>query len=365
MLTEVVNSPTLSAVDNSFFAALAVAAAAAGDHQAAECALAKLRGRDLARLPRSSSWLVTMYGIVEAAHLLGDAQLSARAYDLLRPFAGLPMMASLAVTCFGSVQHALGVASLTMGDADQAVAHLRDAVQHNLALGHWPAVLAARLRCAEALARRGHSGDESEAHEQRARAEDVAAMLGLAVRVGPAAREAPAHAATCARRGRRWRIEVGTRAVLVDHSVGMLHLAVLTANPGVEIAAIELAAGVDALGRASASSGMPPQRVLDRTAVQQYRQRLSQLGAEIDDPEPGGGGRPARAERDWLLAELAAGTGLSGRPRAFSDSKERARLAVGKAIRRALTQVERADAIVGAHLRAGIHTGNHCCYRPA
>jgi hypothetical protein len=359
-----VNSPTLSAVDNSFFAALAVAAATAGDRQAAEGALARLRGQAPAELPRSSSWLVTMYGMVEAAHLLGDAKASARAYELLRPFAGLPMMASLAVACFGSVQHALGVASLTTGDADRAVAHLREAVHRNLALGHWPAVLASRLRCAEALARRGRPGDESEAHEQRARAEEVAKMLGLAVHVGPAAPGSPAHAASCTRHGRRWRIEVGARAVLVDHSVGVLHLAVLTANPGVEIAAIDLVAGLDALRHAPGRGGMSAQPVLDRTARQQYRQRLAQLGSEIGDREPGGGARLARAERDWVLAELAASTGLGGQPRAFSDSKERARLAVGRAIRRAVTHIERADAVVGAHLRSGLHTGNYCCYRP-
>jgi len=45
---------------------------------------------------------------VEAAYLLVDVDLSARAYDLLRPYARLPMMASIGVACFGSVQHALG-----------------------------------------------------------------------------------------------------------------------------------------------------------------------------------------------------------------------------------------------------------------
>ena len=155
MLDALVNSPTLSVVDNSYFAALAVAAALAGDRRKAAGALAALCGRDLADLPRSSSWLVTMNGIVEAAHLLGDAGISARAYELLKPFADLPMMASLGVACFGSVQHALGVAALTTGDVDRAAVHLRAAVDRNLALAHWPAVVASRLRYAQALGLRG------------------------------------------------------------------------------------------------------------------------------------------------------------------------------------------------------------------
>src|SRR5437764_609853 len=131
MLTELVNSPTLSATDNSTLAALAVAAALAGDRSAATSALARLCGTDLAALPRSSSWLVSMNGIVEAAHLLADADTSGRAYELLSPYADLPMVGSLAVACFGSVQHALGVAALTAGELDRAVAHFHAAVRQN------------------------------------------------------------------------------------------------------------------------------------------------------------------------------------------------------------------------------------------
>ncbi|MEV5557401.1 hypothetical protein AB0L44_27425 [Nonomuraea wenchangensis] len=59
---------------------------------------------------------------------------SARAYALLSPYAGLPVIGSLGVVCFGSVEHPLGMAALTMGDLDLAVRHLRAAVQANLAL---------------------------------------------------------------------------------------------------------------------------------------------------------------------------------------------------------------------------------------
>ena len=87
MLAERVRSPALSAVDNSAVAGLAVAAALGGDARTAASCLAMLRGSDLARLPRSSSWLVTMNGIVEAAYLVEDAEIAAEAYELLRPYA--------------------------------------------------------------------------------------------------------------------------------------------------------------------------------------------------------------------------------------------------------------------------------------
>jgi tetratricopeptide (TPR) repeat protein len=351
MLTASVDSPTLSELDNSLFAALAVASATAGDHRTAERLLATLRGS----LPRSTNWLVTMFGIVETAHLLGNVHASARAYEMLVPFADLPMMAGFAVACFGSVHHALGVASLTMGEVDRAVDHLREAVHRDLALGHWPAVIASRRRYAQALTLRG---DSAAAQSQLAQAEEVAASLGIS--------GVSSGRAKCTRQDRRWRIELGPRTALVDHSVGMLHLAVLLANPDVEIAAVDLVAGLDPQAQAARTAS--PQPVLDRTAIQRYRQRLVELRDEIDRLDAEGNtdtSAPARVERDWVLAELGASTGLSGRPRAFADEQERARLAVGKAIRRALTHIERADATVGAHLRAAVHTGIRCWYRPA
>jgi hypothetical protein len=180
MLRETANSPTLSAVDNAPVAALAVAAAAAGDEREAAGALARLRGRDLALLPRSSSWLVSMYGIVESAFLLSDVESAQAAYALLTPFAGLPMTASLAVACFGSVQHALGVAMLTAGETGRAAGHFRAAVRDNLALAHWPAAAMSRARLAQAL-----GPSSAEAGRELATATREAAELGMTLPAAP------------------------------------------------------------------------------------------------------------------------------------------------------------------------------------
>ena len=160
MLHEWVHSPALSPVDNSAVAALAAAAALHGDRRSAASSLAALRGTSLASLPRSSSWLVTMNGVVEAAYLLGDADLSAEAYSLLRPYAHLPMVGGLGVTCFGATEQALGIASLTLGQPDRAIDHLRSAVQQNQALAHWPAAVSSPAHSpAQALTLRGQPGD--------------------------------------------------------------------------------------------------------------------------------------------------------------------------------------------------------------
>jgi len=89
----------------------------------------------------------------------------------------------------------------------------------------------------------------------------------------------------CTRYGLRWRIECGHRSVLVEHSVGLLHLAVLIANPGQEIPALDLAAGVAVARNAAHSVSTSAQPVLDSEAMREYRRRLSWLSTEIDDFE--------------------------------------------------------------------------------
>ncbi|MGI5237303.1 hypothetical protein [Dactylosporangium sp. CA-139066] len=326
MLERLVHAPTLSAVDNAYFAVHAVAAAEAGDRRTAAGALARLRGPSLKELPHSASWLVTMHGIVEAARLLGDADLADEAYELLLPHAERPSMVSLGVACFGSVHHALGVAAATAGRCDAAAEHLARAVEHNRALGHWPA-----------------------AEESRRALE----------RLEPAQ---PGRA-TCVRERQHWRLGWGERGALVENSVGMLHLAVLLANAGTEIPAVELAMGVTALAQA-AGQRTSPQAVLDQEAMRRYRTRVADLQREMESTSDARRAAAARRESEALLAELAGSVGIGGRSRRFVDNAERARVAVGKAIRRAIARVEEADAALGRHLRESVHTGRQCSYRP-
>jgi hypothetical protein len=367
MLSDGVHSPALSAVDDSSVAALAVAAAAAGDLRTAASCLAALRARDLALLPRSSSWLVTMNGIAEAAHLLDDAATAALAYELLHPYADLPMIGGLGITCFGSTHQALGVASLTGRQPDRAVAHLQSAVQHNIALGHWPAVVSARQRLAQALRLRGRPEDLDAAERELAAAAAEALALGIARPAEPVAVAPAGGRAECAREGRKWRVRLRDRSVLVEDSIGMLHLAVLVGNPRQDIPAADLAAGLAVIAGPAGPAGAG-QPVLDQQALGEYRVRLTLLADQISDLETAGAVEEAgrvRAERDWIAGQLAAAAGFAGRTRSFPDDGERARVAVGKAIRRALARIADADPVIGEHLRQTVHTGVRCSYWPA
>jgi hypothetical protein len=292
-IAELVDSPTLRPMANAQRAVFALAAAAAGDQSTAERELSSLRRSALTDGPRSSTWLAAMYGIVEAAYLLNDADTATRAYELLRRYADVPVVSGLAALCLGSVQHTLGVAALSTGQLDQAVTHLRVAVQDNLALRHWPAVVMSRVRYAQALRRRGHAADVSQARNALTAARAEADFLGLPM---PRYNE---RSVSFHREGERWLVRHGGRILVLPSTVGMFHLAVLLANPGREIPAVELVSGLNTL----------------RTA-------------------------------------------------GSSNEQELARLAVSKAIRRAIKAIGQADAQLGAHLGSTVKTGTQCSYRP-
>jgi hypothetical protein len=159
---------------------------------------------------------------------------------------------------------------------------------------------------------------------------------------------------------------MGELSVLVRNSRGMQHLAVLTANPERDIAAVTLVSGALAGERdRRVSPGAQP--VLDDLARRRYERRLSELAEAITENEVAGNAARCEAlagEREWLLRELAAAAGLGGRTREFATNEERARVAAGKAIRRAIEHIGRTAPAIGEHLRHRVHTGRYCVYLP-
>ncbi len=66
-----------------------------------------------------------------------------------------------------------------------------------------------------------------------------------------------------------------------------------------------------------------------------------------------------------MRRQQATAAGFAGRTRSFPGQEERARVAVGKAIRRAMVRITQADPVIGEHLRQAVHTGVRCSYWPS
>ncbi|MEU4160094.1 hypothetical protein [Actinoplanes sp. NPDC026670] len=105
-----------------------------------------------------------------------------------------------------------------------------------------------------------------------------------------------------------------------------------------------------------------PQPVLDEAARREYRRRLSELTAQIEASDAAGDA--ARSEKLAQEQELAAASGFGGRVKGFVTDEERARVAVGKAIRRAICSIGRSDPLLREHLHRRVRTGRYCVCLP-
>jgi hypothetical protein len=107
--------------------------------------------------------------------------------------------------------------------------------------------------------------------------------------------------------------------------------------------------------------------VLDSRARREYRDRIEELNGDIDEAAAANDlERVAHAqlELDFLLSELAAATGLGGRPRRSTSDAERARKAVAGRIADTLRRLDALHPSLAKHLRNSIRTGTFCSYRP-
>ena len=167
----------------------------------------------------------------------------------------------------------------------------------------------------------------------------------------------------------------GVTAVVRDLK-GMRHLARLLAEPGREFHALDLVAveeGTLPVGPRPAAHGDldlaadDAGPLLDDTARAAYRRRLADVDEDIAEAESMGDGERAslaRADRDFLVAELARAYGLGGRARVAGSSAERARVTVTRAIRYALARLAEHHPRVADHLDRTVRTGTYCAYEP-
>jgi len=291
---------------------------------------------------------------------LGAAPAAAQAlYDALLPYAGRLVVWGGANTITGPVDDYLGRLAGRLGRPDVARAHFDQATAQEERLGALPWLAAT-------LAARG----------DRAQAATIAEELGLPAAVGVTAAPSPAAAGSRAgsdaprsaevwrltRDGDDWVIDAGSEHARLRDVRGLRHLRILLANPGREIAALDLVAG----GAGLVTS--PPDPLLDSTARTAYRERLAELAGRMDAADRAGDiERAARlaVERQALVGELRRAAGLAGRTRPHSAEAERARVNATRAIGSVLARLEPLAPVAVAHLRASVRTGSYFRYEPA
>lgn len=190
---------------------------------------------------------------------------------------------------------------------------------------------------------------------------DAPSVSGL---VGsPPTNPAPAPAAAVLRRtDGGWTITYRDAVSPLPDTRGLRHLARLLAEPGREWHVLDLAAE-----GAGAVRGEDAGPVLDAQAKAAFKRRLADLEAQEAEARAWGDAtRAERAavEREAIVRQLAAAVGLGGRDRPAAANAERARVAVRKAITKAIAKIAGVHPDLGSYLTTTVRTGAFCSYVP-
>jgi tetratricopeptide (TPR) repeat protein len=363
----------------SFRAALAHCLAELDQAEEARAAFEAVAAAGFAHMPRDANWFSMMGELAETAAFLGDTARAAELYALLLPFADQVIVTGLADLCEGAVARHLGTLAASLARWPEASSHFERALEIDGRLGARPYLARTRLAFARMLMARGGDGDRSRAASLLDEAGALAETVGMralrqrvdAARAALAARGAPA-GELLRLDGKVWTVSYEGTIAHVKDGKGMRYLAHLLASPGVECHALDLYAAVAGSETATIGprelldeglsirrgTGVGP--ALDERARQDYRRRLGELRAELEDAEANrdlGRAERARREIDTLEGALAAAYGLGGRVTPEGSAAERARVSVTKAIRQAIEHIDEAHPGLGARLRQSVRTG--------
>jgi hypothetical protein len=283
-------------------------------------------GAILTGLPRDQNYLLILQLLLDVALATGLDDLVETITPLLLPYAGRAVINAGAVMFHGVTDDTLARACERLGDIERAAALREKALETYSRIGAswWRARLEAATTAENASPR--------------------ASLMTL--RPGPAG---------------VWFVGRGSDESAIPARRGLEHLHTLLTRPGTEVSALRLAGGAETVEQAGLGE------VVDAQALAAYRARLVAIDTELDEADACGDQSRAEelmAERDALLAEVSAVTGLGGRPRTTGSGAERARVTVRKAIAAALETIHAADPVVARHLSTRVRTGLHCSYEP-
>jgi tetratricopeptide (TPR) repeat protein len=346
---------------------------------------------DFAGVPWDNYWLLTMSFLAEVCASLGDAARAERLYERLLPFTTRNPTAA-PEGWIGFVHRYVALLASTLGRDDAADEHFGQAVRANLEIDARVAAAHALYEHARVLIGRDAPGDRQRGVTMLERS--VATARELSMRVleeeagvllaslgetdGVERRvAAPSPGASVFRReGEYYTIVFQGDAFRMRDSKGLRFLAVLLGSPSKEVHALDLismdagssahAPAVDA-GELPSSGTGDAGEILDERARGEYRGRLVELEAEIEEATAFGDSARAAAsteERDFLARELASAMGIGGRSRVATSAAERARVNVTRAIRSALARIAKHSPALRRHLETTIRTGAFCSYTP-
>jgi len=169
---------------------------------------------------------------------------------------------------------------------------------------------------------------------------------------------------------------------LVKHNKRMLYLYELLKSPKKKISALELCQIVnkttqqdtrpetpknDASKSKKAMSYEESFAVLDKESIKNYEKNLNQLDASLETAKKNNDlaeQERLQGERDTVIGQLKANTGIGGKLRKFGGDAKKAKDTVSKAISRAKNDIKHHNEKLFQHLENSVRLSNDCSYNP-
>jgi hypothetical protein len=330
----------------------------------------------------------------ESLALVGEEEPTERTYRLLYP--ARERFVSWGYTKFlweGPAARVLGLLAARLGRLGDACAHFEDAEERLRRLGAGPYLARTRYEHARALLAGGGPTAVDQARRLLSEAAlaaedlDMRGLRRLVLRrldsVAPAGRapasvppdpaiDMVASAETAGLpfalvpEGEYWSVTFDGTTFRLKDSLGLSYLARLFAEPDRAIHVLELASGKAGAEGEPTIAGDAGE-LLDDRAKETYRQRVLDLRDQIAEAESFGDverAARARAELEFLTAELARAVGLGGRNRRAGAATERARSAVQRRIRNAVERIRGSAPALAELIDATVKTGVLCLFSP-
>lgn len=311
------------------------------------------------------SWTAFGIWLAEMALFAGDRNLIEKAYEWVLPAAARNgAWGGLGVCCEGPVPRWLCRLAARLERWSEAERHHEDALARATKMGMRPFLAQLKCEWAEELMRHGRREEAKPLFEQARALADELGMTDLLARLPSRCSEVPREIRMVAE-GEVWLIEGEGECCRVKDGRGMQMLALLLRNPERQLHCLELGGGTGTATQVIDVGSVGP--ALDGQALDQYRVRLRELRAEIDDAQARNDvGRVARAreEVDFLERELTRAVGLGGRARKHASAVERARINVQRRLKLAIAHIEQHAPALGRRLGETIRTGTYCAFEP-
>jgi hypothetical protein len=280
----------------------------------------------------------------------------------------------------------LGGLARLCGRQDAAAEHFEAAIQQGRRMGSPPIVARAQTMLASLRLSMNPGAEERERiAAMLAEAAQCAEELGLVDVAARAARlqgklaQSPATQSAAdpgvnafRNDGEIWTVRYAGRDLRLKDGKGPRYLATLLAAPGREVHVMQLGAVPVSGSRSDAHDGLSIGSLggslddaPDERARREYRERLEDLQAELDEAEQladTGRAERLRAELDHLIDQLAERFGARAQRQGPSET---ARKAVTKVLRTQIGKILELHPALGRHLRDSVRMGTVCVYAPS